>query len=286
MRDRPSPRVETGALCSRTLAACGVLSHPRMKTSLTDFVSAGTTQARRVATVLSLVVCASACGTTNADAIAALTPDYAAERARLASYATMLPPPAVAAPATTVPPFAPPLVWAEADSHGATSNAAFLAAAELLDPDAPDVPNGPDVDFDSALARCLRWTGPANPMAASSMGARNGDQILADCRAALAVPYLVVLRPVHFTPANATDTATFTPAMLVADVLVLRHDTGAVVASARIEARSADTVRYVYREGEDQVQALTHFAYSTMWTNARAAIVAAFAAGGHTVTPR
>ena len=39
--------------------------------------------------------------------------------------------------------------------------------------------------------------------------------------------------------------------------------------SFSLSALPADTVSYTYKEGEDPQAALTNFAYSTLWENAR-----------------
>jgi hypothetical protein len=233
---------------------------------------------------LALALALVACGTTNGDAIESLRPDYAAERARLASFVATLPPSA-SITATSFGAFAPPLVWTDAYATRGSSNAAFLTVGQLADPDTPRVDLGPDVMLDSELEVCLQWTGPHNPMAASALGTRNGDQLAADCRAALAVPYVVVLRPVTFQAPIATSPDTYQAGLLTTDVIVLDHATGRVIATARVQGRSGETVQYEYRPGSDPTEALGRFAYSTLWTSLRAAIAAAFAPGGHNVAP-
>lgn len=228
--------------------------------------------------------CVSACGTTNRDAIDAMRADFASERARLAGFVAALPP-AGSVTAHAAEPFSPPLVWSDASATRGSANAAFLSLTQLADPDAPNEPQGPDVSFDSELVTCLRWTGPHNPMAGSALDAREGERLGNECRAALAVPYVVVLRPLRFVPPSASSADTYSPGLLITDVIVLAHASGAVVASAQIEAHSADVVSYTYRVGSDPVEALSRFAYSTLWSNVRSAVAAAFAAGGHRVVP-
>lgn len=225
-----------------------------------------------------------ACGTTNRDAIEHLRADYTAERARLASYVAVLPP-SETITATSFSALTPPLVWGDVSrGEGAGTNAAFLSFGQLANPDVRAIDRGPDVTMSSELVDCLRWTGPQNPMAQTALGSRDGEGLEARCRAALAVPYLVVLRPGAFQSPTATSPETYAPGVLSMDVIVLDHATGRTLASARVVGTSADRVQYVYEEGSDPAEALSRFAYSTLWSSIRQAIAAAFAAGGHHVS--
>lgn len=225
-----------------------------------------------------------ACGTTNGDAIEHLRPDYAAERARLAGYVATLPP-SETITATSFAAFSPPLVWGDvARGEAAGTNAAFVSLGQLANPDVRPIDRGPDVTMTSELIECLQWTGPENPMSASALGNRDGEGLEARCRAALAVPYLVVLRPGAFQSPTAISPETYAPGVLSMEVIVLDHATGRPLASARVVGHSADRVQYVYEEGSDPADALSRFAYSTLWSSIRQAIAAAFAAGGHRVS--
>ncbi len=225
-----------------------------------------------------------ACGTTNRDAIEHLRSDYAAERTRLAGFVALLPP----SPTVTNPTFAafsPPLVWGDvARGEAAGTNAAFFSYGQLASPDVHPIDRGPDVVMSSELVDCLRWTGPRSPMSESALGNRDGDQLEARCRAALAVPYLVVLRPGVFQAPIATSPETYAPGVLSMDVIVLDHASGRVIATARVVGTSAPRVEYVYEEGSDPAEALSRFAYSSLWSSVRQAIAAAFAGGGHRVS--
>lgn len=263
------------------------------------------TRLRRAA-ITALAVALAGCGESNRAAIEALRPAYQARRATLANLAAALPPPGTAA--TTLSPLAPPVILREASED--TSNTEVVMAAQLIDPEgAPPQSLSLDLGMSGALARCLAWTGPRNPMSASALGRRDGARLRRECGAALERPYLLVLRVARYVAPVAHDATSFAPGAATIEGFVLDAPSGALRGSFVVSAATDANVQFSYQRGgtreivrrrysrygttetrttetiraQDPAERLRAAAHSSLWTNARQAVAQALRASGATI---
>lgn len=232
--------------------------------------------------LLGAVVLLAACGKTNADAIDALRPLYAPRRASLAALATTLP--AIGTVTAGQPaPLSPPIVF---DQPNDTFNTEVLMWQHLSDPDGRIGDEGIDLLLSDALLRCMRWTGPQNPMSASAMDDRNGETIQAECTAALAHPYLLILRQAAFQPPRIVSTTEFAPGALLVEAFVVRTADSQVATSFHVTAQTATTVRVPVDAQGVPTDAAISAIRSTLWSDAIRAVGDALRTSGATFVNR
>jgi hypothetical protein len=159
----------------------------------------------------------------------------------------------------------------EYDENAATGNTDFLAEEKLLDIDAAP-------PFDLGLSRilevCLVWTGPSNPMSASTLRERNASYA-ADFESALATRYLIVLR--SRAEGIAVQGGIFTGGAAAIEAFVVDFATDEVVAAARVDAFPGDRVSYSLRPGENEDMEARNAVHSSTWSNLRSPLAEALA---------
>ena len=217
---------------------------------------------RAAVVALGLALVTAGCGKSNGDVIKENRAAFEAKRAELVSIFDALPQPG--APATPAAKLDPPLTY---DKKGETGNFDILAAEQLRDPDAEPAL---DLLLSSALLRCLQWTGPKNPMAASALG-NNGESMAREMKHALGLRYLGVVRVTKFEKPVVSGER-FTGGNLAADVFVVDLPSKKVVASGSFAVQPSDTVQFQYKKGEDPDEAAKRFIKSTVWVAARAQV--------------
>ncbi|BCW90419.1 hypothetical protein sos41_35880 [Alphaproteobacteria bacterium SO-S41] len=221
---------------------------------------------RSAAVALALVV--AACGVSNRDVIATYKPKMDELRVKLVAAAHNLPTlgtlqTAAVAPADPLPVY---------DGHNLpAANTAFLPVERIHEGSEP----GYDLIVSSHLGYTLAWTGPNNPMAESALDA-TGTDLSTQFDAALATTYVVLYRTVSYQKPVAADETTFDGGTLDLEAGLYRIDTGATIATCRIQATSAEKVSYSHKEGDDPRAALESFADSTLRDDALAKLSACF----------
>lgn len=142
---------------------------------------------------LTLLLCG--CGETNIQAIHRLQPLYTSHRRAIADAARRLPPPGDVGAWVVPETMTPPAVFLAGRMDNPRSTAEVLQLEEIERAGA-----GPEVRFSlslsSPLSHCLAWMGPNNPLDPSVHGDRGG--LGAECSAAAARPWLVLLRTVEW----------------------------------------------------------------------------------------
>lgn len=238
---------------------------------------------RRACLLVGLLV-AAGCGQTTAQALDELRPRYAARRTQLRSLGLgLLQPGGAQAPALAA--LTPPLVFDEAREEA--SNTEMFMVEQLLDPDANlRAQELPDLQGSARLGRCLRWTGDRNPMSADALRRRDGARVRAQCEAALAQPWLIVLRTLAYRAPRAEGTTAHTPGLLELEGFVVDLATNAVRGTFRARGTSAPRVAFTHRSNESPLAALERAAYASLWEVTRAEVAAALRASGATVTLR
>lgn len=140
--------------------------------------------------LVALVPLVGACGETNIHAIRRLTPVYDAHRRALVEAVAELPPPGEVGAWVVPQRMNPPAVFSERQTNDPHATAEILQIEELEGREAPMT-----LSIRSPLHFCLAWTGPHNPLDPSVFGNRGG--LGAECEAALARPWLVLIRTVE-----------------------------------------------------------------------------------------
>jgi hypothetical protein len=238
----------------------------------------GTLLRASVASVLVLVLASSVagCKEKNTEALEHLRPDFTTKRTQLASLAAKMPAPGAVSRSTLPGSLSPPITH-DAKGKGPI-NTEIVMAAQLTDPDVQlHSPEQVDLLMGDELLMCLMWTGPKNPMASSTLAARNGESLEKGCRAALAYRYLVALRPAGYTRPVAVDERNYTAGALVLEGSLFDLSTSALIGSFRVTATSADKVTYLARKNENKEERLESFAYSSLWDSARDGVAKALA---------
>jgi len=246
---------------------------------------------QRILTVVMvcLVLTLSACGPsgpTNADVIKKFQPQYAALRADLAAAAKSLPD--YTGDQGPASPLSPAPVYKE-KSDG-TLNTDILMYEQLLDPDGRlDDKTQLDLRLSAYLLNNLQWTGPQNPMAdtiqkqvASDPAGKNYQAVLDNTR------YLGVVRMAAYDPPVADNNKKFTGGEALFAGYLLDLKTKQAVCVVAVDATADTSVQFQYKTGEDPKTALEGFARSTVWTNARKGLIAAFTktcGGTYTLNP-
>jgi hypothetical protein len=234
----------------------------------------------RTLVISGVFVVLAACGSharTNGAAIEELRPEYAPRRAALASLAAALPPVGTVtgdAPLALTPPF----VWNEPAD---TFNADIMLFPLLLDVDHVITDEeGVDLLINDLLTHCLAWTGPNSPL--RNLEEEDGDRILADCRGALARPYLLVLRQASFEAPRIVSDTEFTPGVLTTEAFVVRTSDWQVATSFQMISRTPPTVLVdIGSDGHPTPDAI-HTIRIALWANAVASLRDAMTASGAT----
>jgi hypothetical protein len=265
---------------------------------------------RSVATLLTMLLAyvAMGCGQTNGAAIDEMRPAFQARRQQWAMLASQLPPPGTVG--LSLVPLNPPLVLNEGNES--QSNVEVVMFDTLQDPDStrPAQSNRLDLNLGGAIERCMAWTGANNPMSETAMRNRDGKRLKSECMAALARPYLLVLRAANYVQPVVTSTSSYTPAYAVLEGFIVDAATNTLRGTFVVSARSDANVQYSYRResqrevvtrrtsrfgsttsrrteivpGEDPLARLRAAAHSSLWVNARQAVAHALTATGATVT--
>jgi hypothetical protein len=231
---------------------------------------------RFVLSTLVFAVLVSGCKEKNSDAIEHLRGDFASKRAQLASLAKQMPALGSVTRSTLPSTLSPPISH-DAKGSGAL-NTELLMAAQVANPDVVlQSPAQVDLLLGDELITCLQWTGPNNPMASSTLSARNGESLEKECRVALSYRYLVALRPSGYARPVAVDEQHYTAGRLDLEGFLFDLSSSKLLGSFHVSAVSADAVTYAARKLERKEDRLEAFAYSTLWENARAEIVKALA---------
>ena len=210
--------------------------------------------------VLILLVFQTGCGPKTSDVLKKYEGDFKKKREQFQSIAKSLP--AQGNINNSCPAINPTIEFNEKTKQYNTEMVMF---EQLSDPDAKPKMN---ITTNSLLLNGIQWTGPKNPMASSAMDDRAGD--LEDrLKAALAYRYLVVSRVTNLVEPVARDEKTYTPGKASVETFIVDLTNNQPLCSFALEAKSASTVSYSYKEGESQQKRLEDFAHSTLWEDAR-----------------
>lgn len=221
---------------------------------------------RSAAVALALVV--AACGASNRDVIAKYKPKMDELRVKLVAAAHNLPTLGTLQSASVAAADPAPVY----DGHNLpAANTAFLPVERIHEGSEP----GYDLIISSHLGYTLAWTGPNNPMAESALDA-TGTDLSTQFDAALATTYVVLYRTVAYEKPVAADGTSFVGGTLDLEAGLYRIDTGAAIATCRIQATVASEVSYTHKEGDDPRAALEAFADSTLRDDALAKLSACF----------
>ena len=217
---------------------------------------------------IALALIVAACGASNREVIAEYKPKMDEMRVKLVAAAHNLP--TLGTLQTAAVSAADPLpVY---DGHNLpAANTAFLPVERIHEGGNP----GYDLIISSHLGYTLAWTGPNNPMAESALDT-TGTDLPSQFDAALATTYIVLYRTVAYQKPMAADETTFDGGTLDLEAGLYRIDTGATIATCRIQAISAEKVSYTHKEGDDPRAALESFAESTLRDDALAKLSACF----------
>ncbi len=220
--------------------------------------------ARYMGALVLAMICLS-CGETNRQVFQRYEAQFAAKRDQFKKIAQMLPTsgsvkgtmPAKLSPS--------PVYNVKTDTY----NTEIVMFDQLLDPDIESRDhNRLDLILAGDLLRCVQWTGPKNPMSSSALDQRAGN-MEEQLKKALAIRYLVVVRPATYVAPTAVDENTYKPGMADIEVFITDMESNKVAGSFRYSAHSAAKVEYSYKKGESQASRLEEFAYSSLFTDAR-----------------
>ncbi len=131
----------------------------------------------------------------------------------------------------------------------------------------PDTTAKMDISPSSDLLSGIQWTGPKNPMSPSAN--YRADDLEERLKAALAYRYLVVNRVTNLVEPVARDEKTYTGGKATVETFIVDLTNNQPLCSFVIEAKSASTVDYSYKEGQSKQKQLEVFAHSTLWEDAR-----------------
>jgi hypothetical protein len=176
----------------------------------------------RATPLAALAVLLCACGETNIQAIHRLQPLYASHRRAITDVVRRLPPPgdvgAWVAPESMVPPAV--FLAGRMDSPRSTAEVLQL---EEIEGDGAGQEAHFTLSLSSPLSHSLAWMGPHNPLDPSVHGDRGG--LGAECSAAAARPWLVLLRTVEWR----------TPERLRMEAFVIDRRVDRIIASFPVE---------------------------------------------------
>jgi hypothetical protein len=217
------------------------------------------------ACLLALIVTCIGCGETNREVFKRYEPQFAQKRQQFNQIAKTLPP-SGSVKAAIVADLSPAPVY---DAKSKSYNTEIVMYDQLLDPDIQSEDHSRlDLLLSGDLLTCMKWTGPNNPMSATTLDERAGD-MEHTLKKALALRYLVVLRPANFVPPVAVNESTYKPGTADIEAFVVDMESIKVAGSFRFAAQSASQVEYSYKEGQSRPSQLAEFAYSSLYSDAR-----------------
>jgi hypothetical protein len=214
---------------------------------------------------LALVLMYTGCGgETNRAVFKRYESQFAAKRQQFQSIAGSLPAPGSVRESNAAS-LSPKPVYDTRSSR----NTEIVMYDQLLNPDIKsEGHNRLDLLLAGDLLRAMQWTGPANPMSPSVLD-KKADDIEQILKQALAMRYLVVVRPARFVAPVAVDENNYKGGAADVEVFVADLETNKVPASGGFTAQSAKNVEYMFKKGDDKQSRLAEFAYSSMFTDAR-----------------
>lgn len=215
--------------------------------------------------------------TTSAEVIAVYRDRFAELRGKLKRIAANLPPVGSVRGDTLPASLDPKPVY---DVARDTFNTAVLMAEQCENPDR-DLGPPTHVDvllFESGFRTHLQWTGDKNPLIGGGRDVPARDMAQKFERS-LALPYLVVARPVRYDPPVAVNENTFAGGELDLEVFLVDVRTETVLGAFRRTVRPDPQVLVTFRKDQRQGEVAEAVVYSNLMQKVRTEVCAALARG-------
>lgn len=236
-----------------------------------------------------MIVCAlttiAACGQTNRQAVDELRSEFAPLLPKLASLQKLVDAAPLRSGALSGFEFS--------DLDEAKASASFMRYDELAEPvpAAVDTRAGYLKPFDlyasGSFGLCLRRVLAApKPGGEAALGMRNGKALLAQCRPALGLRYLVVVKTARYAPPRKLTQGSFAGGDATLEVAVVDWQRAEVVSKFAVEGVPDQVVRYATKRPNGDSGSAEESFYGTMWADAKRAITAQLVARGARITWR
>lgn len=157
-------------------------------------------------------------------------------------------------------------------------NTAILMAEQCDNPDRdPKSPFEFNLRFhEDEFLTHLAWTGDNSPMVESARRAPAGD-LAGRFERSLALPYLVVARPVMYHPPRAVGDREFGGCDVDLEVFLVDLPGEKVLGAFRRQFRPDPNVMVTFRKDRGAPESVEAFVYSNMWSKARTEVAATLA---------
>lgn len=219
-----------------------------------------------------------ACGKTNAEAFKELAPAYADARATLKTLA------GVVGGEVTENRGLEGAVYDERDDLQTTMM--MLMPEQLEDPEFRVAAGDANRTFDPIAGgiyeHCLAWTGPKNPMSASALGNRDGDEMLKKCDLKR-LRTVVVVKTLASNAPQLVEEGKFIGGQALMEVTAIDWASQKALTRFRVEGLPAEHVEYRVKPGESKAAEAAKSVHSTMWSDARKKLFAELRARGAVV---
>lgn len=214
---------------------------------------------------------------TTGDVIARYRPRFAEQRTKLKRVAAQLPPAGTVRDDALPAGLDPKPVY---DVRRKEFNVAFLMEAHCSDPDR-DLRKAEEFDlnlFEDEFRTHLQWTGDRNPMAAGVERNSAGDLARLFERS-LALPYLVIARPVRYVPPRVVNERNFIGGELDLEVFLIDYRAEKVIGSFRRSFTPVERVRVEGKDARELGDRAEAMVRSEAWGKARTEITTTLARG-------
>jgi len=237
-------------------------------------------RAMRMVTWIGIAGALTGCGPTHEEVLSEYRDRFDGIRAAFAEIAKALPPAGSAKEGARVEGLDPKPVY---DDLREVYNTEVVMEDQLADPDGKfRDPLAFDLILSRGLLRGIQWTGPRSPMSDSTRGARASTDFRKELDDALGLRYLLVNRILEHVPPVGVDENNFRGGRIRLEAFLVDLKTKQVLVGFPYSATTSDRVQYTYRGQENKKEALRSWAASSLYENARKALMKAFpqATGG------